>query len=233
MDDRLNASIRHIERPARLRRLPISDKGFPVPWFVQWIDGKPDFRVMDSEKLVRAIKKDLCWQCGATLGRHKVFTIGGMCAISRTIAEPPAHRDCALYSVRACPFLSRPAMSRNEKNLPGEACEPAGIGIKRNPGVVLLWTCHDYKVFRAPDGGVLFKIGEPHRIEAFSRGRPATTDELDESIRTGLPILTQIAAEEGPGAMADLARAIERTNQLFKRFLPRVAEPGERAAATA
>ena len=88
--NRLNASIAHIPLPKRLRWAPISETGYPVPWFVDWIDGKPDFRVMDGRKYDRAIKHDLCWLCGQTLGRFKVFTAGPMCAVNRTSGEPPS-----------------------------------------------------------------------------------------------------------------------------------------------
>jgi hypothetical protein len=45
-------------------------------------------------------------------------------------AEPPSHRECAEYAVRACPFLTRPLAVRNERGLDG--FEPAGVMIKRN-----------------------------------------------------------------------------------------------------
>src|SRR6267154_1896953 len=100
--------------PKRSAELPRDERGYPVPWFVEWIDGKPDFRVMDSDKLVEAIKYKRCWVCGGPLGHYKVFTIGPMCMVNRTSAEPPSHRDCAEFSVRNCPFLTTPDMHRRE-----------------------------------------------------------------------------------------------------------------------
>lgn len=46
--------------PARMRDLPIDDRGYPVPWFVAWVDGKPEFRAMDQEKFIRALREKLC-----------------------------------------------------------------------------------------------------------------------------------------------------------------------------
>src|SRR5262245_17927108 len=112
----LNASIRDIPLPARMARLPISPAGYPVPWFVATIKGEPDFRVIGPDKIARAVRADLCWLCGQTLGRFKAFVGGPMCAVNRTSAEPPSHRECAEYAVRACPFLTRPRMRRNEKD---------------------------------------------------------------------------------------------------------------------
>jgi hypothetical protein len=214
---RLNASIAAIPLPARMRHLPVSDKGFPVPWFVQWIDGKPDFRVMDANKLRRAVKFDLCWLCGQTLGRFKVFTIGPMCAVNRTSAEPPSHRDCAEYAVKACPFLTKPRMRRNSADLP-EHEKPAGIMLERNPGCTLLWITHDYRVIRTPTGP-LVKIGEPVEIVAYAEGGLATRAELDASIASGLPFLAKEAAVDGEEGQRELAAAMDRTQAVFERKL--------------
>jgi hypothetical protein len=214
----LNASIADIPLPGRMRWLPISDKGYPVPWFVEWIDGVPDFRVMDASKFVRAIKNDLCWLCGQTLGRFKCAVIGPMCAVNLTSAEPPSHKLCAEYAVRACPFLTKPKMRRNDKDIPGGAIEPGGIMLERNPGVTLLWIMHDYRTFRTPSG-VLLRLGEPVEIIAYAEGRLATREELDASIASGLPALAKLAHDEGNGAVEDLAAQVERANERFKKTL--------------
>ena len=215
----LNASIRSIPLPARLRSRPVSDTGYPIPRFVAWPDGVADFRIADHDKLARAVRLDLCWLCGQTLGRFKCFVIGPMCAVNRTSSEPPCHRDCAEYAVRACPFLTRPRMRRNDQGL-SDYETPGGEMIARNPGVALIWITHDYRVIR--DGSkALFKIGEPVEIAAYAQGRTATRDELDASITSGLPLLANLAGREGPEAMAALASAVARADKLFARLLPR------------
>jgi hypothetical protein len=214
----LNASIADIPLPLRMRHLPVSDKGFPVPWFVEWIDGQPDFRVMDGRKWLRAVRHDLCWLCGNTLGRFKVFCAGPMCAVNRTSAEPPSHRECAEYAVKACPFLTKPRARRNDKDMPGGTIEPGGIMLERNPGCTLLWITHDYRVMRT-DGGPLLRMGDPVELVAYAEGRLATRAELDASISSGLPLLAQEAVREGVDAVRDLAGAVEATNVLFKSKL--------------
>jgi hypothetical protein len=100
--------------PARMRYLPISPKGFPVPWFV-FIDeqtGIPDFRVIGPGKMRQAVTGDRCWLCGGILGKHRIFCIGPMCAINRITSEPPSHRECAEFAAEACPFLSQPRARR-------------------------------------------------------------------------------------------------------------------------
>src|SRR5437879_3421217 len=116
----LNASIRDIPIPPRMARRPISAKGFPVPYFVTHKDeaGEWDFRQISGQTILACFQRRLCWLCGEPLGQYLAFTIGPMCSINRVSSEPPAHRECAEYGVRACPFLSKPRMRRNREGLP-------------------------------------------------------------------------------------------------------------------
>jgi len=211
----LNASIRAIHLPGRMRHLPISATGYPVPWFVGWLDGEPDFRVIGPGRLGRAARADLCWLCGQTLGRFKAFTIGPMCAVNRISAEPPSHRECAEYAVKACPFLTRPRMRRNEKDIPEEAEAPAGIGLKRNPGVTLIWITKSYRLVGQPGGGVLFAVGAPETLHFYAEGRRATREEIMASIDSGLPHLRQIAEIEGRDAIVALEHQLRAAMHLI------------------
>jgi hypothetical protein len=180
-----NRSVDTGSMPDRIRRLPVSSTGFTVPWFVTWFkdgepcksgDGLPDFRVADTRKMSKAIKQHLCWVCGDPVGVYKCFVIGPMCAINRIISEPPSHRECAIYSAMACPFLSKPNMVRNEKNMWEGGVEAAGFGLKRNPGAVCVWITKTYQIFHPHAGspGILFSLGRPVEVLWFAEGRRAT-----------------------------------------------------------
>jgi hypothetical protein len=207
-----------IDPPARIARLPRDHRGFPVPWFVQWLkDGKPspsgvgepDFRIMDGKRFSMALRRPHCWVCGELMGVHRVFTIGPMCAINRVISEPPAHRECAEFSVKACPFLSRPRMRRNEHDMPANGQPAPGFHLDRNPGAVCLWETPTYKPFRTRAGtdGVLFRLGDPVRVDWYANGRLATRAEVLASIDGGYPELEKIARLECPAAVTELAAA--------------------------
>lgn len=197
------------ERPARICRLPLDARGFPVPWFVHWNDdGTPDFRVVGPGKMQTGYRGQ-CWICGEQRGRYHAFVLGPMCGVNRVSAEPPAHLECAEYAVKACPFLTRPLAARNERGLEGMR-EPAGDMIKRNPGVTLVWVTREFRAFKV-DNGQLIRIGDPVQVQLWREGRAATRDEVDESVRTGLPLLAEPAAAQGPKAVAEL-------NRLFGRF---------------
>lgn len=198
--------------PSRMQALPVDGRGYPIPWFVATLpDGTRDFRVSDGDKMILAIQGKRCWVCGERLGRFLTFCLGPMCAVNRTIGEPPSHAECALFSATACPFLTLPKAKRREANLP--AGQFSATGIRRNPGVVLLWTCLEYKPFRAGDE-ILFRVGDPVRLEWFCEGRQATREEVMESIESGLPILREMAEKEGPEALVALQEAVARAMPL-------------------
>lgn len=190
--------------PPRIAALPVDERGYPVPWFVSWVDGKPEFRAADARKLFLAVREKRCWVCGDYLGVYKAFVLGPMCTINRVSAEPPSHRDCAEFSAKACPFLTKPHMRRREDGLPEEAgC--AGHMIKRNPGAVAIWMTKTYTLADAGNG-VLFKVGDPEEVTWWSGGRTATRAEVMESITTGLPLLKELAEKEGLSAVVELGR---------------------------
>lgn len=189
--------------PKQMIALPVDERGYPVPFFVAYVDGKPDFRIIDPKKLTLVIRKRLCWVCGNELMQNYSFVAGPMCGINRTSSEPPSHLACAEWSAVNCPFLSRPNMVRRENNLPENYKEPSGISIPRNPGVAMVWSTRHFRILEVYNG-ILFKMGNPERISFYCSGRKATMDELVHSVDTGLPSLMTIAIEDGPDAVAQL-----------------------------
>ena len=219
----LHISIRDIEVPQRMRDLPLSKRGFPVPRFVQWVDGEPEFRIMDHGFLVSCLREGRCWICGDKLGAYRTYVAGPMCGVNRTSGEPPSHRECAIYAAKACPFLARPHARRRDAGLPEEVEVLAGKGIMRNPGVAMLWTTKGTKTKPDGQGGLLFDIGDPTEVLWIAHGREATRAEVMESIRTGLPILERAAEEGGPSDV----RALKRMLDHFTRYVPNEVEEGQ------
>lgn len=194
--------------PPKMRHLPIDKRGFPVPFFVALVNGEPDHRIADPRKMKCCVEQCLCWICGGQLGVFKAFAIGSMCAVTRTSAEPPAHRECATYAATACPFLTRPHAHRREAGLPEEKVHPGGVMLLRNPGVVCVWVTTRHRPYRAQAGhaGVLFHIGEPDSMTWFCEGRLAMRSEVDASVESGL--LLTLDEMTQPSAASELARAV-------------------------
>jgi hypothetical protein len=154
--------------------------------------------------------------------------------VNRTSSEPPSHRDCAEFAVRACPFLTNrdPGLQLSGGRtigLPEDIRFAPGLGLRHNPGVALLWVTKAYRPGLNLPGvpaeavaeagarpGVLFDIGEPVAIRCYREGRAATREEIEAAIAKGLPTLRATAASQGPRAMTDLASQLQAFEQLLE-----------------
>lgn len=184
------------EEPARIARLHHDKHGHPVPWFVAWVDGTPDFRIIKPGAIGIAVAAKCCWVCGGLFMRQerRCFVIGPMCAVNHNSAEPPSHYECAAYSATHCPFLTTPNMQRRERHIPAGTVDPPGEFITRNPGVALVWVTRYNKWHAHPaQGGLLFDIGDPDWVEWYARGRPATREEILAAFESGIGALHEAA----------------------------------------
>lgn len=212
----LHPSLAGITLPARIARLPVDQRGFPVPKFVAWVNGQPDHRIIDTRRFAPCIHNRECWICGEPLGATVASVIGPMCSVNRIISEPPSHRDCAEFSLVACPFLSRPHAHRRGAGLPDDVRDPAGTFIKRNPGVMCLWISRGVKPFRAEGGGgVLFRLGDPIETVWYTEGRLATRAEVAASFYSGSGTLIKMAQSEGRASEDALAAKFASAMELL------------------
>lgn len=204
--------------PPRIARLPRNKAGYPIPWFVDYVDGEPDFRIADTRKFRGATLFRVCWLCGeslrnTTLGpaaTQYAYVIGPMCAVNRVSSEPPAHRDCAIYAAMACPFLTTPGM-RRRPDLPEGIVKPDGEMILRNPGVALVWITNTWRMI---PGHQLFDVDEPAETRWFCEGRPATRAEILDAIDSGMPTLRHAAEQD-----SDPEAALAHLDQQYARAL--------------
>jgi hypothetical protein len=209
--------------PLRIAALPRDQRGYPVPWFVIWMkdgepqkrgEGEPDFRILFPKAREIAVKRQFCWICGEKMGVHQVFAIGPMCAINRTTQEPPSHRECVQWAMKACPFLAHPGRRRDDRDLPDEDnLYVAGTMIERNPGVTCLWES-GFRIFNAGNGW-LIGLGSPKRIDWWTLGRQATRAEVEASIESGYPFLFEAAKKDGLEAIHELGRLRLEAMQLL------------------
>jgi len=202
----LNASIRDIPVPDRMKHLAVLPTGYLQGWFMAvGSDGVPIPQAADAEKRLRAYRQNLCWCCGQKTGVYKAFVIGPMCMVNRITSEPASHLECAEYAVKVCPYLRNPNMKRNPHLIEGKVPAP-GVMIERNPGVSLIWVTRHAWAFKDHNGQTLFQLGDPENLKFYAEGRGASRAEVMESIRTGLPRLREMALIEGKDAVAQLDR---------------------------
>lgn len=169
--------------PTRMRFLPVSPHGYPVPFFVAAVNGAWDFRVADPAKWTLCVRQELCWVCGQPLGVFRTFVLGPVAALNRISAEPPSHLDCAEFAARACPFLLLPKARRREVD--GATVAPGGQPLGHNPGVCALWSSKTGRPLTGAGTG-LFDVGAPTTVRWYSQGREATREEVIEALDAGL-----------------------------------------------
>ena len=108
--------------PDFLAHLPVH-RGLPVPFTAMWVNGEPDFRVVDFPKRLSCVNERLCAICGRTLGEYAWF-IGGpkSLEVSHLFMDPPQHEHCARFAIATCPFLNGTVTETNRtKPIPVEA----------------------------------------------------------------------------------------------------------------
>lgn len=207
------------EMPASIARLKRDGRGYPVPFFVWWCDGKPDFRIINPVAIERCIKDRLCWICGEKLGRFLTFVSGPMCGVNRISSEPASHLKCTHFAVKACPFMLLPKAKRRLAGLPENIQQPGpsdSIHLDRNPGVTMLWivlqTSH-IRVDWGKTGGALLHLPKPFTVEWWSQGRKATRDEVLESIDSGITELLKLCDSD-----EEMNLVFEKRKSLLKRI---------------
>lgn len=204
--------------PAYMRDLPLSEKGYPVPYFVSVVNGRYDFQLADSRKWLDCTRNNRCWICGKTLGAFKVFALGPMGAINRICSEPPSHLDCAEYAVEACPFLLYPNAKRRELNQNVPQKIPAGVLALHNPGVTLLWSTKS-STFATNQRPCLLLLGEPTTVRWYTEGHLASQAQASAAVDDARERLSAMCGSNG-----DLARLAKDTERL-RKYLPRLEQP--------
>src|SRR4051812_28481995 len=97
---------KNMEVPKEVGDLAVDGRGYVIPFFVSYIDGKPDFRILDPVKQYRCIGERLCGVCGRKLPKDSMFFIGGKLTLAnRLCTDPGMHRVCAEYSLMTCPHM--------------------------------------------------------------------------------------------------------------------------------
>lgn len=92
--------------PPELAHLKRDDRGYPIPFFVSKVDGKPQFQVISQEKQVMCVERKLCAICGKKLYKDGAYFVSGpMGLFNKFQTDPGMHRVCAEFSLRACPHL--------------------------------------------------------------------------------------------------------------------------------
>lgn len=179
----MNSLVQTTPAPREIARLPVDPRGYPIPWFVAYFNGKPDFRVPDPQKVLKAMKQQRCYICGGPLGTRKTFVFGPASVIQYIAGEPPSHLTCAVYAVQVCPWLALPRARRRESNMPDLSQLPVSVSdgkymIQTNPGISALTTVKRYAIGSNADGSLLLHLDGVESVEWWRERRLATRAEV-------------------------------------------------------
>jgi hypothetical protein len=136
--------------PKELAHLKIDERGYPVPYFVSWVDGKPEFRFLDHSRQEMIIEKGVCHICGKKLNKDYNYVISGPIGYQNRISSDAAmHRVCAEFSLKACPHLYLQKAERRENDELGKAVSalPSPV-VKEKPSILLLVRISKYKTVK-------------------------------------------------------------------------------------
>lgn len=169
--------LKSVETPARVAELQKDERGYPIPHTVQWVNGKPDFRVIDQAKWVDAVVNHKCGICGQTLEGQMAFVGGPISIKNRLFADLPMHKECAEYAVQVCPFIAMPkfkyaAFERIEKNgfKPGEL-QVISSGSSNKPEKFGLGLTDGFQVARVmPNNDVVLMANDFSSIDWWVEG---------------------------------------------------------------
>jgi hypothetical protein len=210
--------------PPDMRQLPIDQRGFPVPYFVKWVNGVPDFRILDMEKIHQSTVEGRCQICGKKLGRSGIFAVGPISAITLVDDEPPMHQLCAEFAAQACPWMMRPGMKRGQAVKPDGTLTPAEI--LNTPGTVYsgapkVWALievQSYYADRQADGTILYHMGQPVEMSWWAEGRRATREQVIDATSDARTYLAN--HDPSPEAVADLDARMTELGQWLPENWP-------------
>ncbi len=183
--------MKAIPIPAALAQNDRDRRGLPIPFIVyRDTDGTPHFTVDDAAKLSLVLAQNLCGLCGKPLVPGEYWLISGPSASfsdDGLFTNPPAHLECARYSVQVCPYLAAPVYARliEDKTLKPAAVHDMaavhndGIAQPRPPLMVLACTT-GIDLIDPRDGSGKTYVA-PHRpwkdVAFWHHGRPISQQE--------------------------------------------------------
>lgn len=148
--------MRQIEIPKFLSHLKTEERGYPIPFFVAFPNGKPDFRMIDERKIKECFDRKLCSICGKKLFEYFYFITGPLGLKNGTHSDPPSHRDCAEYALKVCPHLFFENADRNDR---GEVYKAAlalnKTGVMQKSKEIFLIKADKFKLIKVPNGHIV------------------------------------------------------------------------------
>lgn len=192
--------------PAPIAERPRDTRGYPVLAITPWSDGKPDFAVTSTARILVCAVERRCSICGTRLRKGPVWRVAAAeeaAAIAAhrnaaytTTVEPPGHHACMLYAAIVCPYLARPTARRgNDASVPDAEFQrgEAHGSLDGMTGAVVAFDTYEFEVgetvrfrFNGLREFLPYALGEEHlaalcdAIAAQPAGEPCPPWLLDD-----------------------------------------------------
>ena len=96
------------EIPDRMKRFPLWMDRYPIHFTVAIENGVPLFNQVSRLRQLEAAAKNLCHLCGQRLLAPYYFICSERDVKDKACKDGPMHLECAMYAIKACPFLANP-----------------------------------------------------------------------------------------------------------------------------
>lgn len=160
-------ALKSVVMPPNIEALPKDGRGYPIPYTVAYIGGKPDFTVVDPDKWKRALKFGLCGVCGKPNYGRKWFIGGPSCHVNRMFYDHPMHEECARYAIVVCPYLAITKMTHRTVKPEGTVFVSAAS--EEKPDKFMLGRAKSVKTVRFGDD-ILLRASEWEHVEWWVGG---------------------------------------------------------------
>lgn len=147
-------------------------KGFPITATTLIVDGKPNFKATDPEKVWEFKRDGKCSICGQSLNYWIAFMVTEEEAKTGLIYESPNHEACLRYAFKICPWLaySNAKYTDLSKNTTLIGSHPDRALISGRPEKLGIYICKSYEnvIIKKPYTQYVFrvcKVPKAKRIE--------------------------------------------------------------------
>lgn len=160
--------------PPAIARLEKDRRGYPIPYTVMYVNGTPDFAMVDPEKWVRLTRIKGCGICGKPLLGRMYFVGGPSCVLNMVFFDHPMHLECATYALQVCPFLCMPNAHYRKDNArrDAEVTVLKSVSTKK-PEIFMLGETRGYSLIRNGDE-VLLKAKPWEKVKFWKDGEDVT-----------------------------------------------------------
>ena len=167
--------LKLISLPQCMEHLPTDPRGYPVPNFATYRNGKYDFTEVDPAAYGNAIVYKRCHITGLALGKEIAFVGGPISIGNRAFSDAGMLPDAARYAMQACPFIAAPKFAYAARTAP----KAGGHLSPDRPKIFGLGVASSYRVESRGGQVIIFASEWVKPVEWWKDGVRVNPDTLE------------------------------------------------------